>query len=119
MERNKNFRPSNSKSAICLAKFVLLCSLLLAPCFPAAAQQPKKIHRIGYLSSRDEAGESTRAGAIRLALRALGYIEGQNIPSSTAMRRESSIGTPSLLRSWCALKLISSSQGETRRSARR
>ena len=45
----------------------------------AHAQQPKKIFRIGYLSSRDEAGESTRAGAIRLALRALGYVEGQNI----------------------------------------
>jgi hypothetical protein len=43
------------------------------------AQQPKKVPRIGYLSTRDPAGESTRAEAIRLALRELGYIEGQNI----------------------------------------
>jgi len=43
------------------------------------AQQPKKVPRIGYLSSSDPATESTRAEAIRLALRKLGYIEGQNI----------------------------------------
>jgi len=45
----------------------------------ATAQQPKKVPRIGYLSSLDPAGESSRAGAIRLALRERGYIEGQNI----------------------------------------
>jgi len=43
------------------------------------AQQPKKVPRIGYLSTFDPATESTRAEAIRLALRELGYIEGQNI----------------------------------------
>ena len=45
----------------------------------AQAQQPKKVPRIGYLSSSDPASESTRAEAIRLALRELGHIEGQNI----------------------------------------
>jgi putative tryptophan/tyrosine transport system substrate-binding protein len=45
----------------------------------AEAQQPTKIPRIGYLSSGDPASESTRAEAIRLALRELGYIERQNI----------------------------------------
>ena len=43
------------------------------------AQQPKKVPRIGYLSASDPASESTRSEAIRLALRELGYIEGQNI----------------------------------------
>jgi putative ABC transport system substrate-binding protein len=43
------------------------------------AQQPKKVPRIGYLSSFDPARESARAEAIRLALRELGHIEGQNI----------------------------------------
>ena len=47
--------------------------------FPADAQQPKKVPRIGYLSSVDAATESARAEAIRLALRERGYIEGQNI----------------------------------------
>jgi putative ABC transport system substrate-binding protein len=45
----------------------------------AEAQQPKKIPRIGYLSPNDAASESTRIGAIRLGLRELGYIDGQNI----------------------------------------
>jgi len=45
------------------------------------AQQPKKIPRAGYLSTGEPASafESTRAAGIRLALRELGYIEGQNI----------------------------------------
>jgi len=45
----------------------------------AWAQQPKKVPRIGYLSSQEPARESARAEAIRLALRERGYIEGQNI----------------------------------------
>jgi putative ABC transport system substrate-binding protein len=45
----------------------------------ATAQQPKKVPRIGYLSPTDPGTESTRAQAIRLALRELGHIEGQNI----------------------------------------
>ena len=55
------------------------CSMLLALPFPARAQQPKKVPRIGYLSAFDPARESARAEAIRLALRERGYIEGQNI----------------------------------------
>ena len=58
---------------------VALGAMLLALSFPTEAQQTKKVPRIGYLSSSDPATESTRAEAIRLALRALGYIEGQNI----------------------------------------
>jgi len=42
------------------------------------AQQPKKVYRIGYLATGGPAIE-TRSEAIRLALRELGYIEGQNI----------------------------------------
>jgi len=56
-----------------------LCAMLLALCFPARGQQPKKVYRIGYLSALDPARESVRAGAIRQALREHGYIEGQNI----------------------------------------
>ena len=53
--------------------------MLFALCVSAQAQQPKKVPRIGYLSAVDPASESARAEAIRLALRELGYIEGQNI----------------------------------------
>ena len=53
--------------------------MLFALCFAASAQQPKKVPRIGYLSSQEPARESTRFEAIRLALREVGYVEGQNI----------------------------------------
>jgi putative ABC transport system substrate-binding protein len=56
-----------------------LYSLLFALCVPAQSQQPKKVFRIGYLSNTDPASESDRSGAIRLALRERGYVEGQNI----------------------------------------
>src|SRR5262250_3235511 len=54
-------------------------ALFLALSGSAEAQQPKKVFRIGYLSSTDAATDSARAEGIRLALRELGYIEGQNI----------------------------------------
>jgi putative ABC transport system substrate-binding protein len=58
----------------------LLATIFLATVSVAAeAQQPKKVPRIGYLSSFGAARESARAEAIRLALRERGYIEGQNI----------------------------------------
>src|SRR5215510_5149813 len=56
-----------------------LGAMLFAVSSPAWAQQPKKVPRIGYLSSGDPASESARAEGIRLALRERGYIEGQNI----------------------------------------
>jgi ABC-type uncharacterized transport system substrate-binding protein len=57
----------------------ILFGVVLAVAVMAEAQQPKKVFRIGYLSGGDPAGESARAEGIRLALRELGYIEGQNI----------------------------------------
>ena len=41
--------------------------------------QPKEVSRIGYLAAGDPTSESIRSEPIRLALRELGYIEGQNI----------------------------------------
>src|SRR4029434_8811517 len=61
------------------AASILVAVVLLAPAVIAEAQQPAKIPRIGYLSSFDPATESTRSEPFRLALRELGYIEGQNI----------------------------------------
>jgi ABC-type uncharacterized transport system substrate-binding protein len=58
---------------------LVLCALLFAQSSPAQAQQPKKVPLIGYLSAADPARESRRAEGIRLALRELGHIEGQNI----------------------------------------
>ena len=56
-----------------------LATLFLTTASLAQAQQPKKVSRIGYLSAVDAATDSARSEAIRLALRELGHIEGQNI----------------------------------------
>src|SRR6266508_2112945 len=58
---------------------ILIAVLMLAVAVMAEAQQPKKVFRIGYLSSGNPTSESARAEGIRLALRERGYIEGQNI----------------------------------------
>ena len=63
------------KTIFCVALGVLILVLYVS----AEAQQPKKVARIGYLSPRDATTESIRVEGIRLALRELGYIEGQNI----------------------------------------
>jgi putative tryptophan/tyrosine transport system substrate-binding protein len=57
----------------------ILAVVILAFVHLAEAQQPKKVPRIGYLTSSDPATESTRSEGIRQALRDLGYVEGQNI----------------------------------------
>jgi putative ABC transport system substrate-binding protein len=58
---------------------ILVAVVLLTLGVIAEAQQPKKVPRIGYLSNTDAATDSARAEGIRLALRELGYVEGQNI----------------------------------------
>jgi len=58
---------------------ILIAVILLVLGVIAEAQQPKKVPRIGYLSSGDPASESARSEGVRLALRELGYIEGQNV----------------------------------------
>ena len=60
------------------------------------AQQPNKAPLIGYLSSSDPATESPRSEGIRLALRELGYIEGQNIAIEYRYAEEKTIGILSL-----------------------
>jgi putative tryptophan/tyrosine transport system substrate-binding protein len=70
-----------TKKMIFLKTIIVLSLCSFAPCSSVHAQQPKKIPQIGYLSPVDAASESTRFDGIRLALRELGYIEGQNIAS--------------------------------------
>src|SRR5215831_8371210 len=58
---------------------ILVAVILITVAVVTEAQQPKKVQVIGYLSPVDPATDSPRAEGIRLALRELGYIEGQNI----------------------------------------
>ena len=55
----------------------LLATMLLASANLAAAQQPKTVPRIGFLSAASPA--TSRAEAFRQGLRELGYVEGKNI----------------------------------------
>jgi len=57
----------------------LIAALIFTTLQPARAQQRKQVPRLGYLSVGDRATESTHSEVVRLALRAHGYIEGQNI----------------------------------------
>jgi ABC-type uncharacterized transport system substrate-binding protein len=75
-------RSVNRKSKIQNRKLVgvsLIAFTLVFGGVEGAAQQPKKVPRIGYLSARGSASEFSRAETIRLALRERGYIQGQNI----------------------------------------
>lgn len=56
-----------------------LSAIVFALSFSVEAQQPKKVARIGYLSSFDLFRDATRLESLRRALRELGYIEGSNI----------------------------------------
>jgi len=63
---------------LCAAVFLALCSMLLAPCFPAEAQQPGKLFRIGFLDQSTASGMAD-LDAFRQELSKLGWIEGKNI----------------------------------------
>jgi len=58
---------------------IALCAMLLAFCFPAEAQQPTKIPRIGFLFGSSLSIASARIEAFRQGLRELGDVEGKSI----------------------------------------
>jgi putative tryptophan/tyrosine transport system substrate-binding protein len=60
-------------------KVLTLCTMLLALCASAQAQQPAKVPRIGFLGGAFPATLSARIEAFRQRLRELGYVEGKNI----------------------------------------
>jgi len=57
----------------------LFATVLLTTAPSADAQQPKKVHQIGFQSAASPAAVSPRAEAFRQGLRQLGYVEGKNI----------------------------------------
>jgi ABC-type uncharacterized transport system substrate-binding protein len=57
----------------------LLITSLLTTLSPAAAQQPTKVPRIGFLTGSSLSTTSARIAAFRQGLRDLGYVEGKNI----------------------------------------
>jgi putative ABC transport system substrate-binding protein len=63
------------RRGIAVAACVLLCGAPLA----TEAQQAGKLHRIGVLDDVGEAANEANLVAFRQGLRALGYVEGQNL----------------------------------------
>src|SRR5437899_2878691 len=57
----------------------LLATLLLTAVCTAEAQQPKKVPRIGYLTSGSPSDPFSELTAFLQGLHELGYVEGQNI----------------------------------------
>jgi putative tryptophan/tyrosine transport system substrate-binding protein len=64
-----------SKKFLCL----ILNALIVAFSFPADAQQPTKLPRIGWLTGSTLSSNTHRTDAFRQGLRELGYVEGKNI----------------------------------------
>jgi putative ABC transport system substrate-binding protein len=60
-------------------KWLTLGAMLLALCFSAKAQQPKKVSRIGLLISASTTETAPYIEAFRQSLRELGYTEGKNM----------------------------------------
>jgi putative tryptophan/tyrosine transport system substrate-binding protein len=57
----------------------LLATVLLTTASLAAAQQPTKVPRIGYLGGTSPSANVARIEAFRQGLRELGYVEGRNM----------------------------------------
>ena len=59
--------------------FFALCAVLVASCSSVVAQQTKKVHRVGYLTTPSLVDMSHNIHAFREGLSQLGYVEGRNI----------------------------------------
>ena len=98
----------------------LLSASLFASVASAEAQQPKKIPTIGYLSGRTPRG-SPNAEALRLGLRELGYVEGQNIAIEYRSTEENRDPLPTLTAELARLKvdILFTAGGEAGRVAKK
>jgi ABC-type uncharacterized transport system substrate-binding protein len=94
---------------------LMLGTLLFALCFPASAQQLKKVPRIGYVSvSGDPKTPGVFVEAFRQGLRDLGYNEGKNIVVEYRYAAVEPERVPSYVAELVQLKvdvLVSSSNG--------
>ena len=88
-----------------------LCAMLYALCSTAAAQQPGKVPRIGFLFVNFASSTPARYEAFRQGLRELGYVEGKNI----FIEWRSAEGNADRLPSLAAPPRIRKAQGAQRR----
>jgi putative tryptophan/tyrosine transport system substrate-binding protein len=60
-------------------RFFLTLLVVLALFAPAEAQQPKKVPRVGVLSTSTRSNLATRVNAFRQGMHELGYVDGRNL----------------------------------------
>jgi len=75
MVRRRIAKVARVRSCIFLALLLLIAPLTAT----VHAQQPMKVHQIGYLISGPPAPWANRLQALRMGLQDLGYVEGKNI----------------------------------------
>lgn len=71
--------PLRRRSTRSLALTLFGCCVALAGMACALAQEPAKLHRIGFLGNSTAALEKNLVGPFRDGLRSLGYVEGANL----------------------------------------
>jgi ABC-type uncharacterized transport system substrate-binding protein len=82
---------------------LVFCAMLFTVSLPVEAQQPGKVHRIGYLSGRSGAGPLDEV--FKTALQELGYVEGQNISITYRWAEEKLDRLPALASELVQLKV--------------
>ena len=82
-----------------------LNAMLLALCFPAEAQQPGKVPRIGFLDGITSSGSAVLLEAFRQELTKLGWIEGKNIAIEYRFAEQESERLPELAADLIRLKV--------------
>ena len=86
-------------------RLTTIIAILLGCGAIAAAQQAKKVARIGYLSAGTPSAQAPYTEAFRQGLRDLGYIEGQNIAIEYRYAQEKLERQPALAAELVSLKV--------------
>src|SRR5215813_8647514 len=84
---------------------VPLCAMLFALCSLAAAQQPKKIAKIGYLFASTPAATAKNVEAFRQGMRELGHVEGKTFVLELRYGEARAERFPEMARELVGLKL--------------
>ena len=84
---------------------VPLCAMLFALCSLAAAQQPKKIAKIGYLFASTPAATAYNIEAFRQGMRELGHVEGRTFVLELPYGEARAERFPEIARELVGLKL--------------
>jgi hypothetical protein len=98
-QRKADMKPMKKKIIL-----LALCSLLLAPCSSAQAQQPTKVPRIGFLDASTASGSAVLLDAFRQELSKLGWLDGKNITIEYRFAEQKFERLPELAVSWFVLR---------------